>query len=302
MIHIACRVRPAFKGEANEIIPQENTVIVPPHEEYHFDRVLGEKCNILEEDPKNAVILFYGATGTGKTTSFHKALAEIKTREIPETYTATEMYNGKVQELASGPFSSDDIQRALGKRKVEKTLANEQSSRGHCFLTLKMKSGNICTLIDLAGCERLSQSGSSHERRTEAIHVNRSLTALRDVIESLAKKKPFIPWRNSPLTQLIKSFMHGHPMFIIVLCCNRDRQLSVETLKFGRSATRISRCTHIPEIKEEEEEEEDYEKELHNCRLELERMRKELEEKEKRSVKCSQCGCIGHNKRTCKVI
>lgn len=43
--------------------------------------------------------------------------------------------------------------------------------------------------VDLAGSEKLRQTGASGERKTEAAHINLSLTTLRKVINTLEKKK-----------------------------------------------------------------------------------------------------------------
>lgn len=60
-------------------------------------------------------------------------------------------------------------------------------------------------LVDLAGSERVERSEAIGDRLKEAQHINRSLSALGDVIFSLSQKSYHVPYRNSKLTQILQS-------------------------------------------------------------------------------------------------
>lgn len=59
-------------------------------------------------------------------------------------------------------------------------------------------------LVDLAGSERADKTEATGDRMKEAQHINKSLSALGDVISSLAQKNAHVPYRNSKLTQLLQ--------------------------------------------------------------------------------------------------
>lgn len=125
------------------------------------------------------------------------------------------------------------------------TLMNHESSRSHSVVMVDVDitdtvngrylNGRL-VLVDLAGSERLSKSGVSGERQKEAQNINKSLSALGDVLHGLSSKSDHVPFRNSKLTYLLQDSMgQDNKVMMVVQVAPTQYNLpeSLCTLAFG---------------------------------------------------------------------
>ncbi|KLT46488.1 kinesin-domain-containing protein [Cutaneotrichosporon oleaginosum] len=135
--------------------------------------------------------------------------------------------------LANPAQVSSLLEKARSRRAVAATLMNERSSRSHSVFALKVRGWNdatgeesegILNLVDLAGSERLASSGADKDavRLKETININKSLSALADVISALGQgagaAAAHVPYRNSTLTRLLQTSLSGSSKTLML--CN----------------------------------------------------------------------------------
>ncbi|XP_030621542.1 kinesin-like protein KIFC3 [Chanos chanos] len=126
------------------------------------------------------------------------------------------------------------------------TNLNEHSSRSHALLIITVAGFNSATghrtsgklnLVDLAGSERIAKSGAEGSRLREAQCINKSLSALGDVINALRCRQSHVPFRNSRLTYLLQDSLSGDSktlMMVQVSPLDSNVSESVCSLKFAQ--------------------------------------------------------------------
>ncbi|KAJ8339638.1 hypothetical protein SKAU_G00342710 [Synaphobranchus kaupii] len=158
--------------------------------------------------------------------------------------------------------SVEDINKVFDLGHVNRATActnlNEHSSRSHALLIINVSGFNASTghrtsgklnLVDLAGSERIAKSGAEGSRLREAQCINKSLSALGDVIHALRSKQAHVPFRNSRLTYLLQDSLSGDSktlMMVQVSPLDTNVSESVCSLKFAQRVRSVELGPHHP--------------------------------------------------------
>merc|ERR1719482_1612233 len=103
------------------------------------------------------------------------------------------------------------------------------------------------SLVDLAGSERVAKSGVEGEALKEAIAINKSLTALGDVIEALTQRQKNVPYRNHKLTLLMSDSLGGKSKSLMFVNVAGGNMHVAETLSSLGYAARVKEVVNSPE-------------------------------------------------------
>ncbi|KAI8572285.1 hypothetical protein RHMOL_Rhmol01G0186500 [Rhododendron molle] len=171
-------------------------------------------------DGYNVCIFAYGQTGTGKTFT----MEGIEQNRGVNYRTLEELF--RVSKERSETFSYDISVSVL-------EVYNEQ-------------------IRDLLGASptskkqwRLAKTDVQGDRLKEAQNINRSLSALGDVISALATKSSHIPYRNSKLTHLLQDSLGGDSktlMFVQISPSEHDLSETLSSLNFATRARGVELC------------------------------------------------------------
>ena len=175
------------------------------------------------------------------------------------------------------------IENGITFRKTAETIMNKISSRSHAILHITVRQmwkeriknnsngetvenfhriKGVLTIVDLAGSESVSRTGSEGINQDEAKEINKSISALGRVIESLSRhsqyldmkglneknseitrnnfgSKVYISYRDSKLTEILSECLGGNSKTYIIanvspFAANCDETYS--TLQFARRA------------------------------------------------------------------
>jgi hypothetical protein len=165
---------------------------------------------------------------------------------------------GLIEETVSNSAETFELLKMGARnRHVSSTSMNMESSRSHSVFTMMIESKYVedglvnfkssrFHLIDLAGSERQKLTDAAGERIKEAGMINKSLSALGNVINSLVDisegRSRHVHYRDSKLTFLLKDSLGGNSKTCIVAAISPATAFfseTLSTLKFAQRAKLI---------------------------------------------------------------
>uniref|UniRef100_A0A8C4TE51 Kinesin-like protein n=1 Tax=Erpetoichthys calabaricus TaxID=27687 RepID=A0A8C4TE51_ERPCA len=225
----------------------------------------------------NVCLFAYGQTGSGKSYTQLQNCSSLVNHSLCMSY--FEVYNERIHDLLTSDKEQSKAKASVSswlqlgnkQRATASTGMNEKSSRSHSVFTLVVTQtkretldGEIyehtmrshVNLVDLAGSERSSTAQTTGVRLKEGASINKSLMTLGKVICALSeashsKKKPFIPYRDSVLTWLLKESLGGNSKTAMIATVSPAAVSLEETLSTLRYAKQARKIVNVAKINED---------------------------------------------------
>ena len=222
--------------------------------------------------------------------------------------------DGLIEEPVKNVLETYDILRiGAQNRHVGSTSMNKESSRSHSVFTLVIESKQVREgmvnikssrfhLIDLAGSERQRATDAAGQRLKEAGKINKSLSALGNVINSLVDisegKSRHVHYRDSKLTFLLKDSLGGNSKTYIIA------NVSPSVAAYGETLSTLKFAARAKQIKNKAVVNEDTSGTISILKYEIKKLKDQLAQK--KTELCPKCsdtqevtprGSIGMNDR-----
>eukprot|EP00501_MAST-03F_sp_TOSAG23-6_P000405 GSMAST32.ASY1.ANO1.417.1 assembled CDS len=147
-----------------------------------------------------------------------------------------EIMGGIREPVETGEKLMERWAHAMGRRHIRATKMNSVSSRSHLRTVGKL------TLVDLAGSERTERTGTTGEGAKEALAINKSLSALGNVINAITTNQKHIPYRDSNLTMLMRDSIGGNSktlMFVNISPADDNSSETFGSLNFALRCKKV---------------------------------------------------------------
>ncbi|XP_021321193.1 kinesin-like protein KIN-1 isoform X3 [Sorghum bicolor] len=152
----------------------------------------------------------------------------------------------------------ENLSQGIANRAVGETQMNLASSRSHCLYIFSVQYGSTSDervtsgkiiLVDLAGSEKVEKTGAEGRVLDEAKTINKSLSALGNVINALTTgKQNHVPFRDSKLTRILQDALGGNSRAALLCCCSPSPSNAPESLSTLRFGTRTKLIKASPKL------------------------------------------------------
>lgn len=172
----------------------------------------------------------------------------------------------KEVEVKSTNEAFDLCLKGMKRRRIAFTQMNSESSRSHSVFNIRLVQAPLdlegvevledkkfihvsqLSIVDLAGCERNARTQTTGNQLREAGNINSSLLTLRNCFDALRDNQKFnmnkkVPYRDSKLTYLFKSFFEGEGSLKMIICINpglKELNETLQVLKFTEISQEVT--------------------------------------------------------------
>uniref|UniRef100_A0A2K6EW08 Kinesin-like protein n=1 Tax=Propithecus coquereli TaxID=379532 RepID=A0A2K6EW08_PROCO len=216
---------------------------------------LYRRLEALQEEKRFEVLISYQEVYNEQIHDLLEPKGPLAIREDPDKGVVVQGLS--FHQPASAEQLLEMLTRGNRNRTQHPTDANAASSRSHAIFQIFVKQQDRVpgltqavqvakmSLIDLAGSERASSTGTKGERLREGANINRSLLALINVLNALADakgRKTHVPYRDSKLTRLLKDSLGGNCRTVMIAAVSPSSlayEDTYNTLKYADRAKEI---------------------------------------------------------------
>ncbi|KAL8128902.1 hypothetical protein V2J09_018057 [Rumex salicifolius] len=219
-------------------------------------------------DGYNVCIFAYGQTGTGKTFTMEgtKEARGVNYRTLEKLFhiigerqklfryelsvSVLEVYNEQIRDLLSPGSQSAMSSKRLEVRQISEGIhhipglteahINNLSEVWDVLQTgTNARAVSATNANEHSSSERIAKTEAQGDQLREAKNINRSLSALGDVISALATKSSHVPFRNSKLTHLLQDSLGGESKTLMFVHISPNENDLSETLCSLNFASRV---------------------------------------------------------------
>jgi len=284
--------------------------------------------DILEKLKKGELNRHYAQTMMNHTSSRSHTIFRLMVQTVTNTFIRDyrREQNGSISNInnfdlkSQAEISQDSFEGAQGTVVTESLLnfvdlAGSEKVSNHQVV---LEDGNVGTINTMEhggiyGKDSILAASKLKDRIKEGQHINKSLFFLTQVIslKSEGKNNQHIPYRNSPLTKILRSSLGGNSRTLVILCvtpAGSQYEQTLSTIRFGMNAKKIENKVQANIVTNDEGEAfriliSDYErklKDLENTRLE-DHYRNQVLQKQVEDLQAQKASLVDRVNSLCKL-